>query len=277
MAILTLNGRGYDLEKKTLLMGILNITPDSFSDGGRHFNQDTALARALQMVAEGADIIDVGGESTRPGAVPVSVAEELQRVIPVITAIRSTSTIPISVDTSKVAVAEAALASGASMLNDVWGGRKDPAMLKLAAKADVPICLMHNRTKAVYADVVSEVTADLLESAGVALQAGIKEENILLDPGIGFGKTPLHNLELLSRLKEIIRLGYPVLLGVSRKSVIGKVLDLPVEQRLEGTAATVAYGVVHGVKISRVHDVLAMQRVVRMIEALLQGRLSPVD
>jgi len=277
MAILTLSGRSYDLEKKTLLMGILNITPDSFSDGGRHFNQDTALTRALQMVAEGADIIDVGGESTRPGAVPVSVAEELERVIPVITAIRSTSTIPISVDTSKVAVAEAALASGASMLNDVWGGRKDPAMLKLAAKADVPICLMHNRTKAVYADVASEVTADLLESAGVALQAGIKEENIILDPGIGFGKTPLHNLELLSRLKEIIRLGYPVLLGVSRKSVIGKVLDLPVEQRLEGTAATVAYGVVHGVKISRVHDVLAMQRVVRMIEALLQGRFSPVD
>lgn len=277
MAILTLNGKSFDLEKKTLLMGILNITPDSFSDGGRHFNQDTALARALQMVTEGADIIDVGGESTRPGAVPVSVAEELERVIPVITAIRSTSAIPISVDTSKVAVAEAALASGASMLNDVWGGRKDPAMLKLAARADVPICLMHNRTKAVYADVVSEVAADLLESVEAALQASIKEENILLDPGIGFGKTPLHNLELLSRLKEITGLGYPVLLGVSRKSVIGKVLDLPVEQRLEGTAATVAYGVVHGVKISRVHDVLAMQRVVRMIEALLQGRLSPVD
>ncbi|MBS3948785.1 MAG: dihydropteroate synthase [Dethiobacter sp.] len=277
MAILTLNGKSYDLEKKTLIMGILNITPDSFSDGGRHFNQDTALARALQMVTEGADIIDVGGESTRPGAVPVSVAEELERVIPVITAIRSTSAIPISVDTSKVAVAEAALASGASMLNDVWGGRKDPAMLKLAARADVPICLMHNRTKAVYADVVSEVAADLLESVEAALQASIKEENILLDPGIGFGKTPLHNLELLSRLKEITGLGYPVLLGVSRKSVIGKVLDLPVEQRLEGTAATVAYGVVHGVKISRVHDVLAMQRVVRMIEALLQGRLSPVD
>lgn len=277
MAILTLNGKSFDLEKKTLLMGILNITPDSFSDGGRHFNQDTALARALQMVTEGADIIDVGGESTRPGAVPVSEKEELLRVVPVIAAIRASSTIPISVDTSKVAVAEVALAFGASMLNDVWGGRKEPAMLKLAAKADVPICLMHNRTKAVYADVVSEVTSDLRESVEAALQAGLKKENIILDPGIGFGKTPLHNLELLSRLKEITGLGYPVLLGVSRKSVIGKVLDLPVEQRLEGTAAAVAYGVIQGVKISRVHDVLFMQRVVRMTEALQQGRLLPVD
>jgi dihydropteroate synthase len=273
MTVLALNGRRYNLEKRTLVMGILNVTPDSFSDGGRHFNVQAALERALQMAAEGADIIDVGGESTRPGAVPVSAEEETARVIPVIAAIRSAGSIPISVDTSKVAVAEAALAAGAGMLNDVWGGRKEPSMLKLAARAGVPVCLMHNRAKAVYNDVVSEVAADLRECAEAALSAGVRRENIILDPGIGFGKTPEHNLLVLNRLREITALGYPVLLGVSRKSVIGRVLDLPVDSRLEGTAAAVAFGLVQGVKISRVHDVQAMKRVIRMTEALLKGEL----
>jgi dihydropteroate synthase len=254
-------------------MGILNVTPDSFSDGGRHFNLETALRHALQMAAEGADIIDVGGESTRPGAVPVTAEEEAGRVIPVITAIRSATSVPVSVDTSKVAVAEAALAAGAGMLNDVWGVRKEPEMLNLAARAKVPVCLMHNRVEAIYTDVAGEVAAELSESARAALAAGVKKENIILDPGIGFGKTPQHNLQLLKRLQEITGLGYPVLLGVSRKSVIGKVLDLPVDSRLEGTAATVAYGIMLGVKISRVHDVLAMKRVIRMTEALLKGEL----
>jgi dihydropteroate synthase len=273
MTVLAVNDRSYDLEKRTLVMGILNVTPDSFSDGGRHFNVQTALERALKMAAEGADIIDVGGESTRPGAVPVSAEEETARVIPVIAAIRAVSSIPISVDTSKVAVAEAALSAGAGMLNDVWGGRKEPEMLNLAARADVPICLMHNRAEAVYNDVVREVATDLGECAEAALAVGIKRENIILDPGIGFGKIPQHNLQLLNRLQEITDLGYPVLLGVSRKSVIGRVLDLPVDSRLEGTAATVAYGITRGVKISRVHDVLAMKRVIRMTEALLKGEL----
>ncbi|MBT9171683.1 MAG: Dihydropteroate synthase [Syntrophomonadaceae bacterium] len=273
MTLLNLDGKSFNLDKRTLVMGILNVTPDSFSDGGRHFNLETALRHALQMAAEGADIIDVGGESTRPGAAPVTAEEEAGRVIPVIAAIRSASSIPISVDTSKVAVAEAALAAGAGMLNDVWSGRKEPAMLELAARAEVPICLMHNRAEAVYADVVGEIVTDLLECAEAALSAGVRHENIILDPGIGFGKTPEHNLRVLNRLRELTGLGYPVLLGVSRKSVIGRVLDLPVNSRLEGTAAAVAFGVIQGVKISRVHDVLAMRRVIRMTEAMLQGRL----
>jgi dihydropteroate synthase len=273
MTFLNLDGKSFNLDKRTLVMGILNVTPDSFSDGGRHFNLETALRHALQMAAEGADIIDVGGESTRPGAVPVTAEEEASRVIPVIAAIRSVSSIPISVDTSKVAVAEAALAAGAGMLNDVWGGRKEPEMLNLAARANVPVCLMHNRVEAIYTDVAGEVAAELSESARAALAAGVRKENIVVDPGIGFGKTPQHNLQLLTRLQEITGLGYPVLLGVSRKSVIGKVLDLPVDSRLEGTAATVAYGIMRGVKISRVHDVLAMKRVIRMTEALLKGEL----
>ena len=273
MTLLNLDGKSYNLDKRTLVMGILNVTPDSFSDGGRHFNLETALRHALQMAAEGADIIDVGGESTRPGAAPVTAEEEAGRVIPVIAAIRSASSIPISVDTSKVAVAEAALTAGAGMLNDVWSGRKEPAMLELAARAGVPICLMHNRAEAVYADVVGEIVTDLLECAESALSAGVRHGNIILDPGIGFGKTPEHNLRVLNRLRELTGLGYPVLLGVSRKSVIGRVLDLPVNSRLEGTAAAVAFGVIQGVKISRVHDVLAMRRVIRVTEALLQGRL----
>lgn len=273
MTFLHLDGKRYNLDERTLVMGILNVTPDSFSDGGRHFNLETALRHALQMAAEGADIIDVGGESTRPGAVPVTAEEEAGRVIPVIAAIRSATSVPVSVDTSKVSVAEAALAAGAGMLNDVWGGRKEPEMLNLAARANVPVCLMHNRIKAIYTDVAGEVAAELTESARAALAAGVRKENIILDPGIGFGKTPQHNLQLLKRLREITGLGYPVLLGVSRKSVIGKVLDLPVDSRLEGTAATVAYGIMRGVKISRVHDVLAMKRVIRMTEALLKGEL----
>lgn len=273
MTLLNLDGKSFNLDKRTLVMGILNVTPDSFSDGGRHFNLETALQRALQMTAEGADIIDVGGESTRPGSVPVTAEEEAGRVIPVIAAIRSATSVPVSVDTSKAAVAEAALAAGAGMLNDVWGGTKDPEMLNLAARANVPVCLMHNRVEAIYTDVAGEVAAELSGSARAALAAGVKKENIILDPGIGFGKTPQHNLQLLKRLQEITGLGYPVLLGVSRKSVIGKVLDLPVDSRLEGTAATVAYGIMRGVKISRVHDVLAMKRVIRMTEALLKGEL----
>jgi dihydropteroate synthase len=268
---LKIKGKEYDLQTRTLVMGIINITPDSFSDGGRFNCCGKAVEHALRMAEEGADIIDIGGESTRPGFQSVSAEEEATRVIPVIRAVCEATDIPVSIDTYKVSVAEAALDAGAAMLNDVWGGKKDKGMLKLAASAGVPICLMHNRTEAVYADLMATVKADLLEIVELALAAGVSEENIILDPGIGFGKTPAHNLQVLKYLSEITGLGYPVLLGTSRKSVIGKVLDLPVDEREEGTAATVAYGITRGARIVRVHDVLAMSRVARMTDAMLRG------
>lgn len=267
---LAFSQKSYRLDR-TLLMGILNVTPDSFSDGGKHFSLADAVRHAQQMIADGADILDVGGESTRPGHTPVPAEEELKRILPVIREIRAISDVPISVDTYKAKVAEKALAAGADMLNDIWGGRRDPEMLRLAAEAGVPICLMHNRAEAIYDNLMDEVTADLLESVELALKAGVKEENIIIDPGIGFGKTPAHSLEVMRRLRELTALGYPLLLGTSRKSMIGKVLDLPVDERLEGTAATVAYGITCGAKIIRVHDVLAMHRVARMTDAMLKG------
>jgi len=268
---LALKGITYDLTEKTLIMGILNVTPDSFSDGGRYFDIGRAVEHALRMVEEGAHLIDIGGESTRPGHKPLTGAEERARVIPVIRAVCNATDAPVSVDTSKAEVAEAALAAGASMLNDVWGGKKDPGLLKLAATAGVPICLMHNREEAVYQDVTAEIKADLLESAALATASGVSKENIILDPGIGFAKTVTHNLQVLKYLREYTTLGYPLLLGTSRKSLIGKVLDLPVEQREEGTAATVAYSICHGVSIVRVHHVQYMSRVARMTDAMLRG------
>lgn len=268
---LALKGITYDLTEKTLIMGILNVTPDSFSDGGRYFDIGRAVEHALRMVEEGAHLIDIGGESTRPGHKPLTGAEERARVIPVIRAVCNATDAPVSVDTSKAEVAEAALAVGAAMLNDVWGGKKDPRLLKLAAAAGVPICLMHNREEAVYQDVTAEIKADLLESAALATASGVSKENIILDPGIGFAKTVTHNLQVLKCLREYTTLGYPLLLGTSRKSLIGKVLDLPVEQREEGTAATVAYGICHGVSIVRVHHVQYMSRVARMTDAMLRG------
>ncbi len=273
-------------------MGILNVTPDSFSDGGCFFTLEESLAHAMRLVAEGADIIDVGGESTRPGSLAVSAKEEMRRVIPLIRRLSRELDAPISIDTYKAEVAEAALEAGASMLNDVWGGRRERAMLMIAAARQVPICLMHNKEVAEYVDLVAEVKASLLEevaeygdllaevkasllaSAELAESCGVRRENIVLDPGIGFGKTALHNLVIMQRLAEITALGYPVLLGTSRKSFIGKVLDLPVEERGEGTAATVAYGITRGVRLVRVHDVAAMHRVAKMTDALLRGGFS---
>lgn len=260
------------LGERTLLMGILNVTPDSFSDGGRYHTVEEAVEQALQMVQDGADIIDVGGESTRPGYQGISAAEEIGRVVPVIRALRAAApAIPISIDTYKAAVARAALEAGADMFNDIWGGRRDPEILKAAAAAGLPICLMHNRDSTQYQDLLSEVVADLKDCAARALAAGVAAESIVLDPGIGFGKNYLQNLEVMRYLQEITALGYPVLLGTSRKSTIGKILDLPADQRLEGTAATVAYGIACGVEIVRVHDVLEMSRVVRMTDAICRG------
>ncbi len=268
---LIIKGKKYDLTNNTLVMGILNVTPDSFSDGGNFLDTGRAVEHALKMVEEGAHIIDIGGESTRPGHKPVSAEDEAARVIPVIRAVCGVTDVPVSIDTYKASVAREALEAGAAMLNDVWGGRRDQGMLKLAAEAKVPICLMHNRAEAIYHDLMGEITADLLACADLAMERGVCAENIIFDPGIGFGKTPEHNLQVMKYLRQLAELSYPLLLGTSRKSMIGKVLDLPADQRVEGTAATVAFGISRGANIVRVHDVLAMSRVARMTDAMMRG------
>jgi len=268
-------------------MAILNITPDSFSGDGL-FNAegavDSALEQALSFVKTGADILDVGGESTRPGAKPVNAQEEMERVIPVIEALAAEFELPISIDSYKSEVVSAALDAGASMVNDVWALRADPNLASLVANNGAPIVLMHNRSKPANADVrtqlggryvgvkyenlVEDVKAELLESVKLAKQAGISKEQIILDPGIGFGKTVEQNLELLDRGNEIRDLGYPLLVGPSRKSFIGYTLDLPPEQRIEGTSAAVALAIARGADILRVHDVEVMARVARMTDAI---------
>lgn len=274
--ILKLRGREYQLAEHTLVMGILNVTPDSFSDGGRFFERETAVEHGLRMVEEGADILDIGGESTRPGAELTSEEEELNRVIPVIEAIRRSVEVPISVDTSKSGVARLALNAGADMLNDVSALRIDPGIAELAAERAVPLCLMHMlgmpKTMQVnpeYGDLMGEIIAFLRERAEAAAEVGVEPANILVDPGIGFGKTVAHNLEILRRLRELRGLGYPVLVGPSRKSFIGRVLDLPEGERLEGTAASVALSIANGADIVRVHDVSEMVRVAGLTDAIV--------
>ena len=268
---------------RTYVMGVINVTPDSFSgdgllaDGG---SDPVALAvsQAQQMASEGADILDVGGESSRPGHATVSEDEERDRVVPVIRAIRAALPgIPISIDTTKRSVAEAALDSGADLLNDVWGTSESSEMSGLAAERGLPIVLMHNRAEARYRNVVAEVVADLQRALDRALDAGVPWESLIVDPGIGFGKTPEHNIAILAELALIGALGRPVLLGTSRKSTIGKVLDLPADQRLEGTLATTALGVAAGVDIVRVHDVQANVRVTRMADAIVRGGWEEAD
>jgi dihydropteroate synthase len=271
-------------------MGVLNVTPDSFSGDGLMSTVDVttaALVKARQFVEAGADILDVGGESTRPGAQPVSAKEEIHRVAPVIKALTAAKlNAIISVDTSKASVAQAALDAGAQWINDVWGLHADPDMAGVAARAGVPVVLMHNRSKPAdaelqqrlggrysgvkYNQLIEEVKTELLESVALAHAAGILDEAIILDPGIGFGKTVEQNLELIDRLGEIRSLGYPVLLGPSRKSFIGYTLNLPPDQRLEGTAAAVAIGIARGADIVRVHDVASMVRVARMSDAIVR-------
>lgn len=268
---------------RTLVMGILNVTPDSFSDGGRFVDPDAAVAHALAMVADGADLIDVGGESTRPGADPVSEAEELARVVPVVAALAARSPVAISVDTTKAAVARAALDAGAVVVNDVSALRADPAMAGVVASCGAGLVLMHMlgepRTMQHdphYRDVVAEVTAALAGWAAAAEAAGIARECIALDPGIGFGKTLEHNLALLHHLRSIVALGYPVLVGPSRKSFIGTALGLGLEDRLEATLAAVTWSVAQGAAVVRVHDVQAAARAARMTEAIATiGRAAP--
>jgi len=264
---------------RTFVMGIVNVTPDSFSGdgllaiGAASSTSDAAVARARRMVAEGADILDVGGESTRPGHHPVSVEEEIARVVPVIAAIHATlPEVPISVDTSKAPVAAAALDAGAALLNDVWGVGADDSMARLCAARAVPMVVMHNRAEAVYSSVIEEILADLRAALDRARALGVPAENLIVDPGFGFGKTPEHNVAVLRELARLRELGRPVLLGTSRKSTIGRILGgAPVEDRLEGTLATTAIGIGAGVDVIRVHDVLANVRTARVADAVFRG------
>jgi dihydropteroate synthase len=262
--------------ERTFVMGILNVTPDSFSGDGLIQRRDpvgAALDQARRMVDEGADLLDIGGESTRPGHTPVEAAEEIGRVVPVIAAVRDAlPDVPLSIDTTKVVVAEAALAAGVALLNDVWGVGPDPAMAELAATAGVPLIVMHNRDVARYDDVVTEVVDDLRAALERAERTGVPREHLIVDPGIGFGKTADHNVTLLHQLDALTELRRPILLGTSRKSTIGRILDLPADERLEGTLATTALGVAAGVDIVRVHDVRANVRAARVADAIVRGR-----
>jgi dihydropteroate synthase len=264
--------RAFDFNEKTSIMGILNVTPDSFSDGGRYTELEAAVEHAKRMVAEGADIIDIGGESTRPGHEKVPLEEELNRVLPVIAAVSKAIKVPISIDTYKAETARCALDAGADIINDVWGAKADSQMAAVAAEYNVPIILMHNRSHTHYEDVMADVITELQESMKIVRAAGVKDENIIFDPGVGFGKTYEQNLEVMNRLSELTALGYPVLLGTSRKSIVSKTLDLPKNERVEGTGATVCLGIERGCRIIRVHDVLPMKRMAAMMDAMLQGR-----
>lgn len=266
-----LNEASFKLGTDTLVMGIVNVTPDSFSDGGKYQHVEAALAHARQLVADGAHLLDIGGESTRPGHAPVDEEEELKRVIPVIKAIHADMPhIPLSVDTYKANVASQALEAGAHIINDVWGGLREPKILDVAAQFKCPIVLMHNRESYSYEDYVPDVLQDLQTLVESARAAGVSDQQIWLDPGIGFAKTGEDNLELMHHLDDIVALGYPVLLGTSRKRFIRHVLDLPVDDVVEGTAATVALGIAQGCQIVRVHDVKAIARTVKMCDAMLK-------
>jgi dihydropteroate synthase len=284
-APLEIGPRRFAWGERTFVMGILNVTPDSFSGDGLLADErsDTAgpVARAVDlaraMAAAGADILDVGGESTRPGHDPIDASEELRRVVPVVAALHDAlPDMPLSIDTTKSAVAEAALAAGAHAVNDIWGVGVDDGLSRLSAAHAVPIVLMHNRAEAVYSNLVAEVVADLEAAIDRALRAGVGWDRIIVDPGIGFGKTAEHNLVLLRELGALRVLGRPILLGTSRKSTIGKVLDLPADERLEGTLATTALGIAAGVDIVRVHDVLANVRAARMSDAIIRATAPAV-
>ncbi|MDN7247552.1 dihydropteroate synthase [Planococcus shenhongbingii] len=257
-----------NFNEKTWIMGILNVTPDSFSDGGSYTTVEQAMVHAKKMVEDGANIIDVGGESTRPGYSLISDQEEIARIVPVIKALVEEVGALISIDTYKAAVAEAAVEAGAHIINDIWGAKYEPEIAAVAAKWNVPIILMHNRNDTSYTSFWEDIKRDMDESIKIALNAGVSREQIWLDPGIGFGKTTSQNIEMMQHLDQFVALGYPVLLGTSRKSLIGKVLDVPVNERLEGSLATVCYGLEKGCHIVRVHDVKETSRAVRMMDIL---------
>ncbi len=264
-----IGNREFDFKNEYYVMGILNVTPDSFSDGGSYEDLKSAKKQVEKMLKEGADIIDVGGESTRPTHEPVDESEELRRVIPVIKMIKENFDTVISIDTSKAEVARQSLIAGADMVNDVWGMKKDPDMAAVVKEFDVPICLMHNQLGAEYGDLLADVKSGLEESVNLAKNAGIADEKIILDVGIGFGKTTEQNLEVLANM-EVFNIGYPLLLGTSRKSVIGNTLDLAVDDRVEGTLVTTVLGMTKGARIFRVHDVKENYRAIQMTKAILE-------
>nr|WP_106782193.1 dihydropteroate synthase [Lysinibacillus timonensis] len=273
---LILNNIELDFRKETVVMGILNVTPDSFSDGGRYNSIDSAIQHAMDMVEAGAKMIDVGGESTRPGYVQISDEEEIERVVPVIKALRREVSAIISIDTYKSKVARAAIEAGAHLINDIWGAKRDPQIANVAADLEVPIILMHNREDTPYTNYFHDYMSDLKESITIAHNAGVPDQHIILDPGIGFVKNLQQSLETMQRLDELVELGYPVLLATSRKRMIGTILNLPIDERVEGTAAACAFGVIKGCHIVRVHDVKEVARTVKMIDALV-GKLKVQD
>lgn len=265
-----IGSREFNTENNTYIMGILNMTPDSFSDGGRYNSLDAALFHASQMVDEGADLLDIGGESTRPGHIQISDSEEIERVVPVIERLKREFDTPISIDTYKSTVAEAALSAGADLVNDIWGLKYDEKMADLISKSGAACCLMHNRKTAEYNDFAEDFLEDMRQSVEIADKAGINHDKIILDPGVGFGKTYEMNLEIISRLEILHQLKFPLLLGTSRKSVIGLTLDLPADQREEGTLVTTVYAVQKGCAFVRVHDVGKNKQAVRMTQALMR-------
>lgn len=267
-----IGNKEFNLGERTYIMGILNVTPDSFSDGGKFNEVEEAVKHARKLVEDGADIIDIGGESTRPGALYVSEEEEIERVVPIIKAIKKELDVIISIDTYKSKTAEAAIKAGADIINDVWGFKKDKEMAKVAAKYDVPSILMHNREDEPYNNLMEEVLEDLKESINLALEAGLKKENIILDPGIGFAKTYEENLIVMNNVDRLKELGYPVLLGTSRKSMIGLTLNLPVNDRVEGTLTTTVIGIMKGCEFVRVHDVLENKRAAVMADKILKAK-----
>lgn len=268
-----IGSREFDAANHTYVMGILNVTPDSFSDGGKWNSLDRALKHVEDMLAEGMDIVDIGGESTRPGydySMPAQ--EELERVMPYIEAVKARFEVPISLDTYKSQVAEAGIRAGVDLINDIWGLKWDPQMARIIADSGVACCLMHNRRTADYENFLEDVAADLAETVQLAQRAGIADDKIILDPGVGFGKTYEQNLEIIHHLESLRVFGYPVLLGTSRKSVVGLTLDLPVTERLEGTLVTTVMGVLKGCSFVRVHDVKENVRAIRMTRAILEER-----
>ncbi|KJS22353.1 MAG: dihydropteroate synthase [Clostridiaceae bacterium BRH_c20a] len=260
-----------NLGSKTYIMGILNVTPDSFSDGGDFADVEKAVAHAHIMVREGADIIDIGGESTRPGFEEISAEEELERVLPVLKRLIKEIDVPISVDTYKAEVAREVLSIGANIVNDQWGLKKDPSLAEVIAQWQVPAIFMHNQAGIEYQnDILEEIKLSLQESIDIALDAGVRKENIILDPGIGFGKNPEQNMVVMARLHELNELGYPILLGTSRKSMLGKILDLPPKDRIEGTVATTVMGIMQGIDIVRVHDIKENWRAAKVTDAIIR-------
>ncbi len=272
MKMLKINESVWELGKRTYIMGILNVTPDSFSDGGRFTQVDHAVEHGFELIGQGADIIDIGGESTRPGSQEVGEEEELARILPVVQKLHGLTSVPVSVDTYKARVAERCLEAGAGLINDIWGLQREPEIARVAAHFGAPVVVMHNQQGTDYSqDIMAAMIAFFEKSLEIAFKAGLTQDKIVLDPGIGFGKTVEQNIAVMGRLSELKVLGYPILLGTSRKSTIGRILDLPPEQRVEGTVATTVLGIQQGVDIVRVHDVMQNKRAALVADAIVRG------